>query len=258
MRSSLVDNDNIEHLGPQHPIEHTDVPSTNAVVVTGVLSGAVCLAVFLVIHAIWITPIWGVAVIGVFLATGGGAAAARCYSLARRIMPARPLSWLAVLGMMAIPLVPCFILTSVLPPLLEAQNGQVVHPINVPWLVTGFFVNLLVPAAVVGAIMGWLISGRRSGAVLFAAMGLLIAVGPGHNLPLFGVFGDATGPQLVKAFVLTFAPMAVGAVVLVEAPVLWNALGRSKYLGLHRHSGTVGVRNTRGSGVPAGAPPREI
>ena len=253
-----MDNCNIGHVGPQHPVEHTDVPSTNAVVGAGVLSGAVCLAAFLVIHAIWITPIWGVAVIGVFIATGGGAVAARCYTLARHIMPARPVSWLAVLGMVAIPLVPCIILTSVLPPLLEAENGQVVHPINVPWLVTGFFVNLLVSAAVVGAVMGWLISGRRSGAVLFAAMGLLMAVGPGHNLPPFGVFGDATGPQLVKAFVLTFAPMAVGAVVLVEAPVLWNALGRSKYLGLRRHSGIVRVRDTRGSEVPVVVSPREI
>ncbi len=123
-------------------------------------------------------------------------------------------------GMVAVLLVPCVILTAVLPLLLESENGQVVHPINVPWLVTGFFVNLLVPAAAVGAAMGWLIAKRRSAAALFAVMGLLMALGPGHNLPLFGVFDDATGPQLLKAFVLTFAPMAVTAVVLVEASAL--------------------------------------
>ena len=191
-----------------------------ASLIVGVVSGIVGLVTFLVIHAIWITPIWKVAVIGVFIAGGGGALTARCYTLARHRLPVRPLSWFAVFGMVAIPLVPCVILAAVLPPLLESESGQVVEPINIPWLVTGFFVILLVPAVTVGATMGWLIAKRRAAVALFAAMGLLMAPGPGHNLPLFGVFGDATGPQLLKAFVLTFAPMAVASVVLVEAAVL--------------------------------------
>ncbi len=145
---------------------------------------------------------------------------ARCYTLASHRIPRRPVSWFAVLGMVAIPLVPCVILAAFLPPLLESENGQVVHPINVPWLVIGSLVYLLVPAVTVGATLGWLLTRRRAAVVLFAVMGFLMALGPGHNLPLFGVFGDATGPQLLKAFVLTFAPMAVAAVVLVEGAAL--------------------------------------
>ena len=118
-------------------------------------------------------------------------------------------------GMVALPLVPCIILTAALPPLLQTENGEIVHPINVPWLVTGFFVNLLVPAIAVSAAIGWRIARRRSTAALFGGMGLLVALGPGHNLPLFDVFGPATGAQLLKAFVLTFVPMAVATAVLV-------------------------------------------
>ena len=181
------------------------------------VSGLAGLATFLTIHALWITPIWNVAVIGVVIAGGGGVITARCYSLAHRLVPVRPLSWLVVFGVVAVTLVPCVVMTGLLPPLLEAENGQVVHPINVPWLVTGFFAYLLVPAAAVGATMGWLVTRRGSGAALFAGMGLLMAIGPGHNLPLFGA---ASGSQLFKAMVLTFAPMAVAAVVLTEAAAL--------------------------------------
>jgi len=124
--------------------------------------------------------------------------------------------------LVAIPLVPSIILTAALPALLESENGQVIHPINVPWLVTGFFVILLFPAAAVGATMGWIITGKLSSVVLFAGMGLLMALGPGHNLPLFDVFGEATGPQLLKAFVRTFVPMVVAAAVLSEA-LHWSA-----------------------------------
>jgi hypothetical protein len=71
--------------------------------------------------------------------------------------------------------------------------------------------------------MGWLVAGRRPVAALFAAMGLLMAVGPGHILPLFG--SEATGPQLFEALVLTFVPMAAAAVVLADAALLWPGGG---------------------------------
>ena len=205
-------------------------PTTKTPIALGIMSGIVCLVVFLTIHAIWIVPIWNVALIGVFIAGGGGALSARCCLVVHRLMPVRPLSWFVIFGMVAIPLAPCIILATVLPPLLESENGQIVHPINVPWLVGGFFVNLLIPAAVVGAAMGWRIARRRSAVALFAGMGLLMAVGPGHNLPLFGLFSGATGPQLFKAIVLTFVPMAVAAVVLWET-INWFARNRIQSAG---------------------------
>ena len=186
----------------------------------GVISGLLGLVVFLGIHAVWIAPIWEVAIIGVFLACGGGMLTARCYMLTLSGMRIHSRSWLAAFGIVALPLVPCIVLTAFLPPLLESENGQLVHPINVPWLVAGFFITLLIPAPALAAALGWYLTRDRSTAALFAGMGLLIALGPGHNLPLFGVFGGATGPQLFKAYVLTFAPMAIAAVVLAEATLL--------------------------------------
>ena len=189
-------------------------------IVAGVISGILGLVVFLRIHALWIAPIWEVAIIGAFLACRGGIVTARCYMLTPSGMRIRPLSWLATFGMVSLPLVPCVILTTLLPPLLESENGQLSHRINMPWLVTGFLVTLLIPAPVVGAILGWYLTKDRSTAALFAGMGLLIALGPGHNLPLFGIFGGATGPQLLKAYVLTFVPMAIAAIILAEATFL--------------------------------------
>jgi len=89
-------NEEVYVSGPETPL--ADPSTTKAPVAFGVMSGIVCLVVFLTIHAIWITPIWNVAVIGVFIAGGGGAVAARCWTLVRHMMPVRPLSWLAVFG----------------------------------------------------------------------------------------------------------------------------------------------------------------
>jgi hypothetical protein len=64
----------------------------------GMASGLAGLATFLTIHAFWITPIWNVTVIGVVIAGAGGVITARCYSLAHRLVPVRPISWLVVFG----------------------------------------------------------------------------------------------------------------------------------------------------------------
>ena len=53
-------------------LSSVEIPATEASVYAGIASGIVCLALFLVIHAVWITPIWYVAVIGMFIAGGGG------------------------------------------------------------------------------------------------------------------------------------------------------------------------------------------
>lgn len=184
----------------------------------GVISGLVGLVTFLIIHAVWITPIWQVAFVGIIIASLAGLVTAQCYNIVKPAKHARPLSWIFVFGATALPLLPGAVLPHLFPPLLESENGQVIHPINLPWLISGFFITLLIPAAITGGALGWFITKRRRPAALFSAMGLIMAVGPGHNLPLFG--SEASGEQLIKALTLTFVPVALAAFALAECPTM--------------------------------------
>ena len=192
----------------------------------GAASGLTGLIVFLVIHAMWITPIWFIAIIGIVVSISGGLLTGKCYELSTRFNTWRPFRSLYVIALVSVTLVPCVLLIQFVPPLLEAENGEVVHPINVPWVVSGFFLLLLIPSAIVGWISGRILTGNKLSGGLFAIMGLLIALGPGHNLPLFG---DATGEQLLKALVLTFVPMAAAAIVLAEGAELFAPKESNQY-----------------------------
>lgn len=183
----------------------------------GIASGLAGLATFLVLHAIWITPIWNILVVGVLISGFGGWLAIRCYGYASRLANGRLGSYGLVFAGVSLTLVPSVVLTIVLPPLLETENGEIVRPLNVSWLVSGFFVNLLIPTFLAGAAMGWLLTKRRTTAALFGGMGLLMGLGPGHNIPLFGA---ATAAQWGMVLALTFVPMAAAAVVLVEGVAL--------------------------------------
>jgi hypothetical protein len=189
------------------------------------MSGLVGMIVFLVLHALWIMPIWFIAPIGALISVGGGIVTGQCYARASKLSVWRPISSLYVFLMVGVTLLPCVLLIKVVPPLLESQNGEVVHPINMPWIVSGFFLLLIIPAAGVGWIFGRILGGDRSSAAIFSVMGLLIALGPGHNLPLFGA---ASGEQLTMALTLTFAPIAAAAVVLAEGAALWALIDRKR------------------------------
>ncbi|MEK9675792.1 MAG: hypothetical protein VW271_04540, partial [Chloroflexota bacterium] len=130
-----------------------------------------------------------------------------------------------VFVLVAATLLPCTLLIKVVPPLLEAENGEIVHPINVPWLVSGFFFLLIIPALGIGWLMGKYMTMNVKGGPLFALMGFLAALGPGHNLALFG---EATVEQLLNALVLTFVPMMIAAVVMAEGAEIWRKLNPIK------------------------------
>ena len=196
--------------------EHHRVP-----LLVGVTSGISGPVTFLVIHQIVVSPIWFISIIGVVISAGSGAVTAKCYSQTVRFRFPRPLYSAYVFVLVVATLLPCTLLIKVVPPLLQAENGEVVHPINVPWLVSGFFVLLIIPAIGVGWLMGRYLTPRGNVGPMFALMGFLAALGPGHNLPLFG---GASGEQLFNALVLTFVPMMIAAVVMAEGTEIWRKL----------------------------------
>ena len=208
---------NVDSLPLTSAAKKSIVSDRQVPVAVGLISGLTGLVVFLVMHAIWITPIWFISIIGIIVSAGGGIVTARCYERSTRLRIWRPFSSLYVFSLVGITLLPCVLLIQMVPPLLEAENGEVVHPVNMPWVVSGFFLLLLIPAATVGWLVGRFLTGSNSSAVLYSSMGLLVALGPGHNLPLFG---DATGEQLFKALMLTFTPMAAAAVVMAEGSAI--------------------------------------
>src|SRR5919198_1030286 len=63
----------------------------------GVASGLAALSAFLILHAIWIVPIWTIVPVGFVLASAGGAAVGLAYvDVLPRLPTSRPRRWIAV------------------------------------------------------------------------------------------------------------------------------------------------------------------
>ncbi len=62
----------------------------SAVMIAGVLAGVAGLLVFLVLHALWIVPIWFILPAGMVVAAGGGLAIGWAYAELRQRLPGRP------------------------------------------------------------------------------------------------------------------------------------------------------------------------
>jgi hypothetical protein len=74
-----------------------------------------------------------------------------------------------------------------------------------------FIRDLLLPATVIGGLVGWLI-GRTKRAVLATALaGFFFAVGPGHNVPFLG-----NQPATGKGIILLVAIVLSASIVLVK------------------------------------------
>jgi hypothetical protein len=69
--------------------------------VAGVASGIAGLLVFLVIHAMWIKPIWFILPAGLIISGAGGLAAGWAYAEVLSSLPPRPWTALAVMGLTA-------------------------------------------------------------------------------------------------------------------------------------------------------------
>jgi hypothetical protein len=187
---------------------------TRAAPVAGVLAGAAGLLVFLVIHHLWIAPIWFILLPGLALAGLGGLAVGRAYGELHHRLPPRPWRHLAWAGLVGLTLVPALVLAELRPPLFDADTGELSRG-TTPGLVAARFAGeLLLPATLAGAIGGHLLGGRRAARRMGLA-GLVFALGPGHNVPLLGGTSGAA-----KGAVLLVAIVVVSTGVLVEAHAL--------------------------------------
>ena len=177
----------------------------------GGLAGVAGLLVFLVLHHLWIMPIWFILPVGLILAVGGGLAVGWAYHELLPGLPPRPWTMAAMMALMGLTLLPAIVLAQLRPPLFVGTGANAVLTVSVGRAVFIFVVELLWAAAVIGGLSGWLIGRTRRAAVATALAGFVFALGPGHNLPFLGnTTGTGKGLALLAAMILT------AVIVLVE------------------------------------------
>ena len=182
-------------------------------VLAGSSAGLAALAVFLVIHHLWIVPIWFIAPVGAVMAVVGGAAAGASYEALRAHLPRRPWASAAVAAVFASTLVPAILVAQARGPMfaMDADGGGtlLVPPTDA---VLDVLVGLIAVSAITGGVLGWLIGRSRRAAVTTMLAAVAFALGPGHNIPLLGDT-SAVGMELA----ILGAVVVVASVVLVEA-----------------------------------------
>ena len=177
--------------------------------VPGVASGLAGLLTFLVLHHLWIVPIWFILPIGVVVAALGGVAVHRSYDALRASLPARPWAAPAMFGVVTVILLPSFVLAEMGTPLVDVAEGEIgASPLAVG---VAFVLKLFVPTSIAGAVVGWVLGRTSRAAQTTALAGFVFALGPGHNIPFFG----GTALLGTELGLMTWSTIAA-AIVLVE------------------------------------------
>ena len=182
-----------------------------ASLIAGVLAGVAGLLVFLVIHHLWIKPIWFILPLGLVIATAGGLAVGWAYSELLPGLPRRPWTIFAWGALIGLTLTPSIVLAQLSPPLFSGTGENVTSTISVGQAVIIFVRNLLFTATVIGGLGGWWLGHTQRAALATALAGFIFALGPGHNIPLLG-----NTPAVGKGVVLLVIIIFVSAIVLVE------------------------------------------
>ncbi len=177
----------------------------------GVLSGFAGLMTFLVIHHFWIRPIWFITPVGLVIAGLGGLAAGWAYAEIRLGLPGRPWTSLAMVGVIGAMLAPSILIAELREPIFDFSTGTI-PPGQGGRAALHFVLELVVTAAAVGALAGWVLAHTRGASLATAVAGVAFALGPGHNIPFLG-----NSPAAGKGLALLLAITVVSAVVLVEA-----------------------------------------
>jgi len=180
----------------------------------GAISGVVGLLVFLIIHHFWIRPIWFIAPIGLIIAALGGLAVGWSYVEIRAGLPPRPWTTLAMIGLIAAILAPAILLSFTHPPLFDMENATI-RPGEGGAVALRFGLELVLTATLMGTLAGWLIGRSPQAALATGVAGLVFAIGPGHNIPMFG-----STPVAFKQLAILLAVVAASALVLVEGGAL--------------------------------------
>jgi hypothetical protein len=178
--------------------------------IAGAISGEVGLLVFLTIHYVWIAPIWFILPAGALFACLGGLAVGWSYAGFRQRFPAARWHILVGFGLMATTLAPALVLAQILPPVVDVRAGRLVGSTNE--LIVRFVFVLFAPAILVGALEGWALLRTRRAVIATALAGLVLAMGPGHNIPFLG-----NTPAVGKEIPLLLAIGLASSVALAKA-----------------------------------------
>ena len=185
---------------------------STASVQAGVLAGIAGFATFLLIHHLWIVPIWFIAPAGTLVAAAGGAAVGAAYAELLPHLPRRPWTPIGLIIVIGIVLLPAFVIAELRGPIFALEGGGGTLLVPGAEAATDVVMGLLGTATIAGAGLGWLIAGSRRAAGTTALAAFALALGPGHNIPLLG-----GTPAVAKELVTLAAVAAVASVVLVEA-----------------------------------------
>jgi len=185
--------------------------------IAGVLAGMAGLLVFLIIHHYWIRPIWFILPFGLFVAGLGGLAVGWAYHELSPNLPAPPWNGLAFVALIGIILAPAILLAEIRQPLFSIAEGEAELAVPIWYAVAVFILELLVTAALVGGLAGWLIGHTPRAALATALAGFIFALGPGHNIPFLG-----STPGTLKGIVILLAIILSATIVLVKSSSLMS------------------------------------
>ena len=193
----------------------------SAALIAGVVAGLAGLLVFLVLHALWIVPIWFILPVGMVVAAGGGLAIGWAYAELRQRLPGRPWTPLALVGVIGGILLPAFVLAELQAPVFTVTPAGPVQTVATSLIVARFVGELLATATIVGGLVGARLGRTRRAALATAVAGFVFALGPCHNIPFIG-----GTPGVGKELAIITAVTLVSALVLVEGHA-WLSTGRS-------------------------------
>jgi hypothetical protein len=186
--------------------------SQAASVRAGVAAGIAGFATFLLLHHLWIVPIWFIAPIGALVAAAGGAAVGAAYKELRAHLLRRPWTAVSVIALIGAVLLPAVVIAELRAPIFAIEeDGGGTFLVPGSTAVADVVVGLLGSATIVGAGLGWLIARSRRAAGTTALAAFAVAIGPGHNIPLLG-----GTPVVIKELVVLAGVVGVASVVLVE------------------------------------------
>ena len=170
-------------------------------VIAGGVAGGVALLVFVLVHAMWIVPIWGMLAMLPLAALVGALAAWPFDEMGRGALPPAPFDGVAIALLLLASLVP------------TAIYGVLVGPLDQQHITWQAVIVPLALAAPAGAVIGLVLTGSAplAGALALAATAFALTLG--HNLPFFPIGSPGAG----KAIVLVVVPTLAAAVAFSAA-----------------------------------------